>query len=210
MDRRQKGWWWQAPSEQGKKEATARVPFTCQLSYNPLHSLLHAASPSTYHRRVTVCVFVCLLHWAVCSLCVRSNIIYYLPVTKHHLSVTSTKPSALIYCLNEQASVLTMNISIWWIRRLRFRVTKWLIQATEIMWAGTWLKGQINPSLSDFRGAYFLPPQAKVEPSQRKALDCSRQGGRGRENFHASPPDTQRSQSSENGSGSSMCGYGAE
>lgn len=133
-------------------------------------------SPSTYHRRVIICLFVCLLHWAGCSLHVRSNITYYLPVTKHYLPVTSTKPSILVYWLSEQANVLTINISIWWIRRLPFRVTKWLIQATEIIQVGKWLKGHTNPSLSDFRESYFLLPQAKVEPSHRERpwIACGR------------------------------------
>lgn len=151
------------------------------------------ACPSMYHRRAIICLFVCPLHWTVCSLHVRSNVIYYLPVTKHYLPVTSTKPSILIYWLSKQANVLTINISTWWVRSLQFRVMRWLIQATEIIQVGKWLKGLQRIILP-------TPPGKSETKLQRKALDCLRDGP-GRENVYPPLPETKRSQSSENGNG---------
>lgn len=68
-----------------------------------------------------------------------------LPASDQHKAINTH------FWQNEQASVLAISISIWWGRRLPFRGTKWLIQATAVVWVGKWQKGHTTPSLSDLR-----------------------------------------------------------
>lgn len=102
MDTKQKGRWWQAPSEQGRKEVTTWVPFTCQLSYNPLHNRLHASQSEHTPQEGDYLFIICVL--------IARQIKYYLLFTCDQTLPASDQHKAInTHLLTEQTNECANN-----------------------------------------------------------------------------------------------------